>query len=306
MGQNGRKAASDEVGPFLKWPGGKRWVAPLIGDIIRPYVARFYIEPFFGGGSVFFSLQPAHAILSDANPLLIECMRAVRDGADIVLRALARWSNSGECYEQVRKLRCRSTTVAAARLIYLVHTCWGGLYRVNLRGDFNVPFGGAGRPVFGRRRLKACSQVLSQALILCNDFEPVINFAKAGDAVYADPPYTTLGQNNGFVKYNEHLFSWKDQERLARVCQEAAKRKVFVIVSGMFHPSVLALYPGWWCIRVSRMSCVSTSIGARRQVVEALICSRRPASIEGVANSMAGIEDMFEIKGSLVTTRCDS
>jgi len=271
------------VQPFLKWPGGKRWIAPLVVHGIAPYLKRTYLEPFFGGGAVFFRLQPKRAILSDMNPELIHCVRSVRDNVDCIVDRIRMWSNSKSCYYRVRKRRPHGGYVAAARLIYLTRTCWGGMYRVNQRGEFNVPFGNSGRPVCDFENLKACAHVLRHTDIYCSDFKQIIELANAGDVVYADPPYTTLGQGNGFLRYNERLFKWSDQQRLSVACHDAARRDAFVAVSGMWHDELLKLYSGWWAWKVGRKSLVSRALEARRTVLEVVLFSKKPKlNIEGL------------------------
>ncbi len=264
------------VEPFLKWPGGKRWIAPLLSEIVEPLLLKDYFEPFLGGGALFFHLRPLRALLSDINPDLVLCMRSVKRNVEDIVRTIRRWPNKRKCYDQVRSRQPRCAHVAAARLIYLNHTCWGGLYRVNRRGEFNVPFAAAGRSVCDYENLRACAGALAGAEIENSDFEKVIETAGKGDVVYADPPYTTLGQDNGFIRYNERLFAWQDQERLASVCGQASSRGAFVVVSGLWHKSILALYPKWWAMPVGRFSAVSGKTEGRRRVTEVLLFSEKP------------------------------
>ncbi len=289
--------------PFLKWPGGKRWLAPVIAQAIEPFLSDRYIEPFLGAGAVFFRLQPEQAVLSDINKELVDCVLAVRRMVNGVLRNVRRWANDAECYERLRHQGCRTAYSAAARFIYLNHTCWGGLYRVNRQGKFNVPFGNSGRRICDSENLRACANCLSKAKVLCEDFEPVMDGAHSGDVVYADPPYTTLGENNGFIRYNECLFAWRDQERLAFVSHRAAKRGALVAVSNLAHGSILHLYEGWWCVRVRRKSRVSAKRHGRRQVTEALIVSEEPAPIERYIGQHIVIEDVSRIKTAPLRSR---
>jgi len=269
---------SEAIVPFLKWPGGKRWLANSLSVILRHELSGTYYEPFIGGGAVFLSLQPERAILCDANPALIDCLRTSSRKPETVLRALWRWTNTAECYYQVRNLNPRKETTKAAKFIYLSRTCWGGIYRVNRQGKFNVPFGNSGRTICHAKEFILAAKVFKNAELLSSDFEFVIEQAGEGDVVYADPPYTTLGQNNGFARYNEHLFAWKDQERLAVCCRRAKKRGAFVAISGLWHETVLSLYSGWWAIRSERMSTVSRVADGRRMISEAVIFSRKPLS----------------------------
>ena len=117
---------------------------------------------------------------------------------------------------------------------------------------------------------------LQRATLVVRDFEETMSQANSGDVVYADPPYTTRGENNGFVRYNESLFSWGDQMRLAEASRAARRRGVFVAVSGLYHSDVLSLYPGWWVLTLSRESRVSRERKGRKKVHEALIVSRQP------------------------------
>jgi len=267
--------------PFLKWPGGKRWIAPLLDDIIREDLDGTYYEPFAGAAAVFLSLQPSRAVLSDVNRDLIKCLSTVRQHPEAVVRGLRRLSNTSDCYYRVRRSQPRTSVGEAVRFVYLNRTCWGGLYRLNRNGDFNVPFGDSGRPICRRGDIVAAASALESATLRHAEFGDVLPDAGRGDVVYADPPYTTRGQDNGFVRYNEVLFKWDDQERLAREAKRAATRGALVVVSGLWHPDLLRLYQGWWALRISRSSRVSRSPAGRRLVREAVLFSRLPSYYAG-------------------------
>lgn len=262
--------------PFLKWPGGKRWLAPVLSDVLRPELRGLYYEPFAGAASVFLHISPSAAVLSDTNAQLIETMRTVREHPGEVLSSVWRLSNTAECYYRMRASSPRTAVGRAARFVYLNRTCWGGVYRLNRRGEFNVPFGNTGRRLCSRFLIEAVAAKLTRATLVVSDFEPVLSKANDGDAVYADPPYTTRGENNGFVRYNESLFSWQDQTRLAAACRRARSRGAFVAVSGLYHEDVLSLYRGWWALKLGRNTRVSRKQAGRKLIHEALIVSRRP------------------------------
>src|SRR5713226_8215221 len=131
---------TDQIIPFLKWAGGKQWLIPHLQPLIKTDAGK-YIEPFLGGGSVFFSSLPRNAFLSDRNKELIETYKAVQKNAEAVIHLLRRFSYTEDCYYHARESRPRSSVGRAARFIYLNRTCWNGLYRVNRDGDFNVPIG---------------------------------------------------------------------------------------------------------------------------------------------------------------------
>ncbi len=143
---------ADSVRPFLKWPGGKRWLAPWLAEIIRPELGGSYYEPFLGGGAVFLQLSPATAVLSDLNEDLITTLDTIRNYPERVVHAAWRFTNTKTCYERVRKMGPRTDIGAAARFLYLNRTCWGGIYRLNRKGEFNTPFGNSGRAICRKAR----------------------------------------------------------------------------------------------------------------------------------------------------------
>jgi DNA adenine methylase len=121
------------------------------------------------------------------------------------------------------------------------------------------------------------ARAFRQRSLEVSDFEPILDTAESGDVIYADPPYTTKGENNGFVRYNEKLFAWADQMRLARSAKRAARRGAFVCVSGLWHEDLLALYPRWWALKLPRKSLVSRVAEARRDISEVALFSHKPA-----------------------------
>lgn len=201
--------------PFLKWAGGKRWLA---SSNLLPVPDQYdrYIEPFLGGGAVFFRLAPKRALLSDINAELINLYQAVRDHPEqLEARLKAHQSHHCEQYfYAVRKTVPRAHIDQAARTLYLNRTCWNGLYRVNLRGEFNVPIGTKTSVIMQGESFEKLSQALHGVEIVCRDFEESIATAEKGDFVFVDPPYTVKHNLNGFLKYNEQIFGWADQVRL--------------------------------------------------------------------------------------------
>lgn len=229
--------------PFLKWAGGKRWLAPRINDTVKSISGR-YIEPFLGSGAIFFALRPKNALLSDANEDLINTYIAIRDDPQKVF-ALLKTHQSKHCTEyfyQIRAYQPRGKYQKAARFIYLNRTCWNGLYRVNLEGTFNVPIGTKSNVLLASDNWPAVSRLLSSVDITNQDFEAAIDTAKQGDLVFADPPYTVKHNLNGFIKYNNALFSWDDQIRLRDALLRAKKRGARIIATNGCHQSLQDLY----------------------------------------------------------------
>jgi DNA adenine methylase len=263
------------IAPLIKWPGGKRAIAHKILPHF-PKAFRRYFEPFFGGGAVFFALQPRHSILSDLNKELIDCYQIVRDRPNDLIRRLSKFRNSEEAYYQVRDSCPRTPVGKAARFIYLTRLSFNGIHRVNLKGEFNVPYGHKTHlsPV-DSEGISRASGALAGAKLIHGDFESVTAEAADGDVVYFDPPYTVAHANNGFVKYNEHIFSWDDQTRLAAHARKLAARGCLVILSNANHTSVRNLYPTATEYQISRASVIAASSHHRGTITESLFVLRR-------------------------------
>jgi len=256
--------------PLLKWAGGKR---RLLGDILpfAPTQFKHYYEPFFGGGALFFALVPAQATVSDANPDLINAYIQVRDNLDAVLKCLRTMENSEADYYRVRESTPRVPATQAAKFIYLCNLSFNGIYRQNLRGKFNVPYGHkTTRPPFDESRLRQIKNALKGVEILSADFEEAAVGARKGDFVYFDPPYTVAHGNNGFPKYNAKIFSWADQKRLASVALQLKTMGCRVLVSNAYHPSIHTLYQEFKVHMIDRYSVMAASGEFRRPVRECL------------------------------------
>lgn len=232
-----------------------------------------YIEPFLGGGAVFFHLNPTSAILSDVNPRLIDTYRAIRDDWEAVLGELKKLQSkhSKDFYYEERSRKRKRKHTLAAQFLYLNRTCWNGLYRENLKGQFNVPIGTKSQVIMPDDDFKSASKVLNKATINVCDFEETLLEARTGDLVFLDPPYTTAHNNNGFVKYNQTIFSWDDQIRLQQCAVAAKQRGAKVILTNAHHQSILDLYgEAETPVIVSRSSVISGKSSARGSTTEAL------------------------------------
>ncbi|MBZ0164817.1 MAG: Dam family site-specific DNA-(adenine-N6)-methyltransferase [Notoacmeibacter sp.] len=259
--------------PFLKWAGGKRWLVERHEFTVPQYSGR-YIEPFLGGGAVFFHLQPMQARLSDSNRRLIETYQAIRSHWRLVVDELERYQ-SRHCasyYYDERSREYDSPVQRAAQFIYLNRTCWNGLYRENLKGQFNVPIGTKTRVIFPDDDFERVAEILSRAHLSCSDFEEAISQATYGDFLFIDPPYTTAHNFNGFVKYNQNIFRWEDQIRLRDAIIQAVERGCKVLITNAAHESVKNLYIGSGQIEmVSRPSVISGKSSGRKGTKEHLI-----------------------------------
>jgi DNA adenine methylase len=272
------------VKPFVKWPGGKQWLAGAAPHLVPATWRGRYYEPFAGGAAFFFAIEPGRATLSDRNRELMMTYRAIRGDADAVIRRLKHYPYNAKFFYQIRDTRPRSANSVASRLLYLNRTCWNGLYRVNRKGQFNTPFGRFTNPtICDADRLKAAAKLLRRARLRDEDFEEVVSEASRGDLVYLDPPYITGHQHNGFLKYNAPLFSWDDQQRLARVARGLVARGVHVLISNADHSTVSSLYLGFHHYRVRRKSLIAGPVNSRGVVTEILLSSypilNRPSEV---------------------------
>jgi DNA adenine methylase len=262
-----------EPRPFLRWAGSKRALLHHIIDLL-PSAYRTYREPFLGSGSLFFLLQPARAVLSDSCVELIDTFKAVRDGIESIITYLTPLTPSKETYYAIRSNRSSDHLERAAELIYLNKTCWNGLYRVNSRGEFNVPYGAPKSDgILDASNLRACSHALQPegVSLRAGDFEEMLNGVEEGDLVFLDPPYVTHHNDNGFIDYNEKLFSWQDQIRLAKLATRLSNQGAHVIVTNAYHGDVLDLYDSFNKRPIERLSTLASDASKRGQVREAVL-----------------------------------
>jgi DNA adenine methylase len=259
------------VQPFLKWAGGKRWLVNQ--GIPHPTELSRIVEPFVGSAAVFFSVMPEKGLLADINEELINLYCVVRDqAADLqMLMEKHHLAHSHDYYYSERGRTPSCDVERAARILYLNRTCWNGLYRVNQRGEFNVPIGTKSSVVWQGEDFSRYAELLKNATILCQDFERTIDGCGQGDYLFVDPPYTVKHNMNGFVKYNEKIFSWDDQIRLADALKRAGARGAEIVVTNADHDSVKDLYrDGFGYRSLARQSVLAGSSAHRGKTSEAL------------------------------------
>jgi DNA adenine methylase len=231
--------------PILKWAGGK---TQLLGELLPKVPGSYgkYIEPFIGGGAMFFALNPSNAVIADSNPELINMYREVAEHVDEVISYLQKYENTQEMFYNVRALDWMKLqkAEAAARTIYLNKTCFNGLYRVNKKGQFNVPFGKYKSPNFcDVDALYAASEVLKNANIVCGDYLSVLKeFANPGDVVFLDPPYLPISEYADFKRYTKEQFYEEDHIELAQEVYRLQELGCHVILTNSNHPLVHELY----------------------------------------------------------------
>ena len=231
--------------PFLKWAGGKTQLLNDLIPLIPDYNGK-YIEPFVGGGALFFAIQPKNSIIADSNPELINAYQQLADNVEDVIKRLKKYKNNEEEFYKVRGQNWEklSKINAAARTIYLNHTCFNGLYRVNRQGNFNVPFGKYKNPtICDVDNLRNVSQALQNAKIICGDYKTVLlENANPGDFIFLDPPYVPVSENSDFKRYTKEQFYEKDQRELADLVEQLMKNGCHILLTNSDAPLVHELY----------------------------------------------------------------
>jgi DNA adenine methylase len=273
--------------PFVKWAGGKAALVGTLRSILPPKIQTYY-EPFVGGGALFFALAAAgrfqRAVLNDFNSELMDAFKAIRDFPDAVVKALVRLKEeytadpqaTYSC-ERSRNPQDLSPLDRAVRFLFLNRTGFNGLYRVNKKGEFNVPFGKYTNPrIADSANIKACAEVLSRFVVLSNqDFSSCLGGARPGDVVYFDPPYVPASPTANFTSYTAGGFGLAEQRRLAQTFRELAEQGVAVVASNSDTDVVRDLYEGYEMHCVDARRNINRDGDKRGPVRELIIVGRR-------------------------------
>lgn len=234
-----------ETRPLLKWAGGKTQLLP---ELLAKSPKKFgkYIEPFFGGGALFFALRPDGAIVADSNPELVNLYRSVAESVEMVIERLRSCPNTEDAFYTMRALDWTSMSPvdAAARTIFLNRTCFNGLYRVNKNGGFNVPFGHYKNPkILDENALLAASALLSRSTIVQGDYKAVLSkYAEPGDFIFLDPPYLPISKYSDFKRYTKEQFYEEDHHELAQEVERLQQLGCHVLLTNSNHPLVHELF----------------------------------------------------------------
>lgn len=270
------------IKPILKWAGGK---TQLLNELLPRVPKKYnsYIEPFFGGGALFFALQPERAIIADSNPELINVYQQVACNVEGVVSALKQHLNTKDHFQEVREQDWESLApeVAAARTIFLNRTCFNGLYRVNKCGVFNTPYGGYKNPVIcNEKALHAASDALKGKAIICGDYLEVLQrYAQEGDFVFLDPPYLPVSKYSDFKRYTKEQFHEEDHVELAKMVVRLHERGCFVLLTNSNHPQVQELYAPFIIdvVKTKRsISCKGNTRGGEDVIVTAPYIVKKP------------------------------
>lgn len=234
----------ERIKPFLRWAGGKTWFIDHLETLITGHTFTNYYEPFLGGGSIYFSLSVTDAVatLSDANKELIDTYTAIRDNVEEVVKFFATYENTAEFYYKLRAKEPTDPFERAARFIYLNHTSYNGLYRVNRKGKYNVPFGNRKSDTIDIDEIRKASVALAGTNLISGDFENRGDVIRRGTLVFLDPPYTVSHNDNGFIQYNQSIFSIEDQERLAQYIQYIMDQGAYFILTNAAHNAIREIF----------------------------------------------------------------
>lgn len=267
----------EETYPIVKWVGGKRQLMfELLENIPKSY--NRYFEPFIGGGALFFELKPNNAYISDMNEELINLYQVVRDNVEELIKDLQKHDISKEYFMQIRnidrtkKYQNWSDVKKASRFIYLNRTCFNGMYRVNSKGEFNVPFGNYKNPrIIDENNLINCSNLLQKTEIKNADFSKILNYIQEGDFVYFDPPYVPLNETSSFTSYTKDGFDIDMQFKLRDICDELDSMGVKFMLSNSDTKLVNELYANYEIKKVFASRQINANPNGRGKITEVLV-----------------------------------
>jgi len=266
-------ALEESVKPLIKWAGGKR-------NLIKVYKYLFpkkfnkYCEPFLGSGAVFFFLKPSKAVLIDKNEELINFYEVVRDKPQELMELVSTYKVDKGFYYWIRSLEPEklSKVERAARFLYLNKTAYNGLWRVNSKGKFNVPFGRYKNvKFFEEENLLRASEALKNAKLICGDFEEVLKYAKKGDFIYLDPPYYPISDTANFKNYTSDGFTDEDHVRVYKVFKALTERGCYVMLSNSNAPFIRDLFKDFVITEVLANRFINSKADGRKPIVELVI-----------------------------------
>lgn len=231
------------------------------------------VEPFAGSAAFFLGSGYQTAFLADTNPQVVHCLSAVRDKPKEVLKYLSRLNNTREDYIRVRDDISRDAVSAAGRLIFLTNTSWGGLYRENRQGKFNVPFGNNGRSFFCENTVIAASKKLKNAEIQNWTYKQTLEESKTNDLIFVDAPYVTKTASEYFDRYHASRFTWADQVTLARLLNRNKMTSKRMLVTCAADPDIFQLFEGWKVFEFTKRNSMTAYMSKAKYRKEALLVS---------------------------------
>jgi len=277
------KLLEEKPKPFIKWVGGKRQLLKQFRDLgLYPPenfdpITNTYFEPFVGGGAVFFDLLPETAYLSDLNNELVVTYNVIKNDVENLIKSLKKHKLDKEYFLKIRaqKPEKLSDLNTASRFIYLNRTCFNGMYRVNSKGGFNVPFGKYTNPLIcDESNLRKASKALKNVEIKKQDYKEVLKKAKKGDFIYFDPPYYPISKTASFTSYTSESFLDKEQIELRDTFVELHKRGCFVMLSNSDTPLINKIYSEPKGLRITKVQAgraINSDASKRGKITEVLV-----------------------------------
>lgn len=229
--------------PFLRWAGGKTWLLKHVKNLIPKIDFNNYHEPFLGAGSFFlFFNNGKNSFLSDLNKELVETYIGVKNNPEEIVAILLRYENSKEFYYKIRNKKTFNPIERAAIFIYLNMHSYNGIYRVNRDGGYNVPYGYRKNIKLNEENFYKVSRALQNVAFSSGDFEICKNNIRKGDFVFLDPPYTVSHNNNGFIEYNQKIFSLDDQYRLRKLIDYISSAGAYYLLTNAGHSIIEEIF----------------------------------------------------------------
>ena len=274
---------NSSVAPFVKWAGGKRQLIPQIRERM-PEKYNNYYEPFVGGGAVLFELQPANALINDINKALINTYNIICNEADAFLEAVNRldeemWEDGKKYYYSVREhyndklMKSEYDVELAALFVFINKHCFNGLYRVNGKGLFNVPYNNSRRTSADENVIREVSKYLKGVKIINGDFEEACKDAKKGDFVFIDSPYAPLNPTS-FESYTKEGFDIESHKRVAKLYDELTARGCYCMPTNHNTELINELYGNkGYKIDVVSVKRMINSDASNRVGKEVIICN---------------------------------
>lgn len=263
------------IKPFLRWAGGKSWFTKHIDKYIPEHFENYY-EPFVGGGSVFFYLKSKgfiknKAFLSDSNSELINTYKVLQNSHEELFLLLKTQVDNEKEYYRIRNTEFKDPVEKAAQFIYLNKTSFNGIYRVNKNGKYNVPYGKRSLDtLYDYDHLINVSKALKNTCLSTLDFKDRCKTVNKNDFVFIDPPYTVAHENNGFIQYNQSIFSWNNQIELSKLTKDFDRKGAYFLVTNAYHDSIKEIYIIGSQEKISRASTIG-GIGAKRTKYKEII-----------------------------------
>lgn len=262
--------------PFVKWAGGKKQLLDKLTKDLPDF--KTYHEPFVGGGALFFKLYALEKIktayLNDSTSVLINAYEVIKTDVEKLINELQspKYQNNKTTYYKIRADEPQDKIKRVARFLYLNKTAFNGLYRVNSKGGFNVPFGKYKNPkICDEENLRFVSKALKKAKLLNEDFKVVLKYARKGSFVYLDPPYFPLSGKPSFTSYTPNNFSKEDHDRLYEVFKKLDSRGCHVMLSNSYNPYTEGLYHEFKLEIVHATRMISCKAAGRGKIREILV-----------------------------------